>query len=85
MPSAMRGAPYCLSISVISRASISRRIAKSGDAAADGGCLLQSVIHSPPEFRVNGVVRNLDAWYDAFGVREEYKLYLPPRQRVTIW
>lgn len=34
---------------------------------------------------MNGVVRNLDAWYDAFGVREEYKLYLPPRQRVTIW
>lgn len=27
----------------------------------------------------------MDAWYDAFGVREEYKLYLPPRQRVTIW
>lgn len=41
--------------------------------------------HSPPEFRVNGVVRNLDAWYDAFGVREGHKLYLPPRQRVTIW
>lgn len=41
--------------------------------------------HSPPEFRVNGVVRNMDAWYDAFGVREGHKLYLPPPKRVTIW
>jgi putative endopeptidase len=41
--------------------------------------------HSPPEFRVNGVVRNIDAWYEAFGVKEGDKLFLPPAQRVTIW
>ena len=41
--------------------------------------------HSPAEFRVNGVVRNLDAWYDAFGVKPGDKLYLPPEQRVRIW
>lgn len=41
--------------------------------------------HSPPEFRINGVVRNLDAWYDAFGVTEEDALYLPPEERVRIW
>ncbi|MHA7871469.1 MAG: M13 family metallopeptidase, partial [Hyphococcus sp.] len=41
--------------------------------------------HSPPEYRVNGVVRNMDAWYDAFGVTEDDALYLPPEQRVRIW
>jgi putative endopeptidase len=41
--------------------------------------------HSPGEFRVNGVVRNIDAWYDAFGVKEGDKLYLPPEKRVKIW
>jgi putative endopeptidase len=41
--------------------------------------------HSPPRFRVNGVVRNMDAWYSAFGVQPSDKLYLPPEQRVRIW
>ncbi|MCK6550147.1 M13 family metallopeptidase [Myxococcota bacterium] len=41
--------------------------------------------HSPPEFRVNGVVRNMDAWYEAFGVKEGDKLYLAPDKRVKIW
>lgn len=41
--------------------------------------------HSPEEFRVNGVVRNMDAWYDAFGVTEGDALYLPPEDRVSIW
>jgi putative endopeptidase len=41
--------------------------------------------HSPSEFRVNGVVRNLDAWYAAFGVKPGDKLYLPPAQRVPVW
>ncbi len=41
--------------------------------------------HSPGEFRVNGVVRNLDAWYTAFDVKPGDKLYLPPEQRVHIW
>jgi putative endopeptidase len=41
--------------------------------------------HSPAAFRVNGVVRNLDAWYKAFNVQPGDKLYLPPEQRVHIW
>jgi putative endopeptidase len=41
--------------------------------------------HSPPQFRVNGVVRNVDAWYRAFGVKPGDKLYLPPEERVRIW
>ncbi|PQA86839.1 M13 family metallopeptidase [Hyphococcus luteus] len=41
--------------------------------------------HSPAQYRVNGVVRNMDAWYDAFTVTEEDDLYLPPEDRVQIW
>jgi predicted metalloendopeptidase len=41
--------------------------------------------HSPPYFRVNGIVRNVDAWYAAFDVKPGDKLYLPPEQRVHIW
>ena len=41
--------------------------------------------HSPSEFRVNGVVRNFDEWYDAFDVQADNALYLPPEQRVRIW
>ena len=41
--------------------------------------------HSPPQFRVDGVVRNIDAWYAAFGVEPDDALYLPPEERVRIW
>jgi putative endopeptidase len=46
---------------------------------------LKSNPHSPPAYRVNGVVRNLDAWYDAFGVKQGDALFLPPAARVRIW
>ncbi|MBS3744099.1 MAG: M13 family metallopeptidase [Wenzhouxiangellaceae bacterium] len=41
--------------------------------------------HSPPKYRVNGIVRNMGAWYDAFDVGEEAELWLPPEQRLSIW
>ena len=41
--------------------------------------------HSPAKYRVNGVVRNMDAWYKAFGVKPGDAMYLPPEQRVRIW
>jgi endothelin-converting enzyme/putative endopeptidase len=41
--------------------------------------------HSPPYFRVNGIVRNVDAWYTAFNVKPGDKLYLAPEKRVHIW
>jgi putative endopeptidase len=41
--------------------------------------------HSPPEFRCNGVIRNLDVFYDAFEVSEKDGLYLDPQRRVRIW
>ncbi|NNC38445.1 MAG: M13 family metallopeptidase [Hyphomonadaceae bacterium] len=41
--------------------------------------------HSPGEYRANGIVRNFDAWYDAFDIQPGDALYLPPEQRVKIW
>jgi endothelin-converting enzyme/putative endopeptidase len=41
--------------------------------------------HSPAMYRVNGVVRNVDAWYKAFNVQPGDKLYLPPDQRIHLW
>lgn len=41
--------------------------------------------HSPAMYRVNGVVRNIDAWYDAFDVQPEDALYVAPEDRVSIW
>jgi predicted metalloendopeptidase len=47
--------------------------------------LVMSNPHSPPKFRVNGPVRNLDAWYTAFDVKVGDELYLAPEDRVRIW
>ena len=41
--------------------------------------------HSPNEFRCNQIVRNLDAFYEAFDVKPGDKLWLDESQRVTIW
>lgn len=46
---------------------------------------LKSDPHSPAEFRANGTVRNIDAWYEAFDVQPGDALYLPPEERVRIW
>ncbi len=41
--------------------------------------------HSPAEFRTNGVVRNVDEFYQAFDVQPGDDLYLAPEERVRIW
>lgn len=47
--------------------------------------VLSSDPHSPGKWRANGVVRNVDAWYEAFDVQPGDALYLPPEERVRIW
>ncbi|MGL5224390.1 MAG: M13 family metallopeptidase [Aeromonas sp.] len=47
--------------------------------------LLRSDPHSPPEYRVNGVVPNIPAFYKAFNIQPTDKLYLSPDKRVKIW
>lgn len=41
--------------------------------------------HSPADFRVNGIVRNVPEFYTAFNVKEGDSLYLAPEKRVKIW
>jgi len=41
--------------------------------------------HSPPEFRCNQIVRNIDAFYEAFELTSSDKLWLEQSKRVSIW
>jgi len=41
--------------------------------------------HSPPEFRVNGPLRNSPEFFEAFAVREGDGMWLSPGDRVKIW
>jgi putative endopeptidase len=41
--------------------------------------------HSPGQFRANGTMRNQPGFYEAFGVKEGDKMYLPPKDRVIMW
>ena len=41
--------------------------------------------HSLERWRVNGILPHIDAWYDAFNVGPENKLYVAPENRVKIW
>jgi putative endopeptidase len=41
--------------------------------------------HSFRKYRVNGVVRNIDEWYEAFNVQPGDKLYVEPAKRARIW
>ena len=62
--------------------------AQSWQGKAREGALRAQLLsnpHSPEEYRVNGIVRNMDAWYRAFGVKPGDKLYLAPEQRVHVW
>jgi len=45
---------------------------------------LQTNGHAPGSFRAL-TVRNIAAWYDAFGVKTGETLYLAPAERVAIW
>jgi putative endopeptidase len=41
--------------------------------------------HSPAKFRINGVVRNIPEFYEAFNVKATDSLYLAPEKRIKIW
>jgi putative endopeptidase len=41
--------------------------------------------HSPSEYRCNGIVSNMDAFYEAFSVKPGDKMYIAPENRVRIW
>lgn len=41
--------------------------------------------HSLGEWRVNGALPHIDAWYKAFGVKESDKLFIPKSERLKLW
>jgi putative endopeptidase len=47
--------------------------------------LTKQDVHSLGKWRVDATVRNLDTFYNAFGVTEEMPMYLAPSKRVIIW
>ncbi|MES2988222.1 MAG: M13 family metallopeptidase [Pseudomonadota bacterium] len=62
--------------------------AQAWQAKVREGAMRQQLLtdpHSPATARVNGIVRNVDAWYKAFNVQPGDALYLAPEKRVHIW
>ena len=57
------------------------RKAQSGDSLRRQ---IKTDTHLPAEYR-SDLVRNVDAWYEAFGVKPGDKLYLKPEDRVHVW
>ena len=41
--------------------------------------------HSLGRWRVNGTLPHIDMWYDAFGVKEGDKMYIPKSKRLSLW
>ena len=41
--------------------------------------------HSLGEWRVNGALPHIDAWYEAFGVKKGDKLFIPESERLELW
>jgi putative endopeptidase len=59
------------------------RAAKEREAFLAGQ--LATGVHSPDRYRIDGVVRNIDAWYEAFDVQPSDALYLAPDERAKFW
>ena len=47
--------------------------------------LLATGANAMPFLRVNGPIRNMDAWYEAFDVKPNDKMYIAPDARVHVW
>lgn len=41
--------------------------------------------HSPSEYRCNGILSNMDAFYETFDIKPGDKMYIAPEDRVRIW
>ncbi|MFT7220663.1 MAG: putative endopeptidase [Candidatus Azotimanducaceae bacterium] len=47
--------------------------------------LVKNDPHSPDRFRINGVLPNMEDFYQTYGVKKGDKLYLPTEERISIW
>ena len=46
---------------------------------------VENDVHTINEYRVNGIVNNIDEWYNLYDVTPARKLYLSPERRVHLW
>jgi len=61
---------------------VSWRIKEKREASLQGLILDR---HAPAPMRVNLVVSQLQEWYDAFDIKDDNELYIPPEKRITIF
>lgn len=47
--------------------------------------LIDKDVHPASEFRTNGIVKNMDQFYETFGIQPSDPMYLSPEKRVRIW
>ena len=64
------------------RQSCESRACKSGDPRIE--YMKERDVHSQARERTNGIVRNVDEWYDSYDIKSG-ALYLKPSERVQIW
>ena len=41
--------------------------------------------HSPSQYRANGIVSNMDVFYEAFAIKPDEPMFIAPEKRVRIW
>lgn len=58
---------------------------RSNTLAEQQAQLIVTDPHSPGMARANGPIVNMDAWYDAFNIKEGDKMYKPKDMRIRIW
>jgi putative endopeptidase len=55
------------------------------DTLAKRKMAIDSDVHSPPEVRVNLILKQFDEFYEAFGFTKDDKGWIPPNERIDIW
>ncbi|MDD6535504.1 MAG: hypothetical protein PUF36_00885, partial [Prevotella sp.] len=41
--------------------------------------------HALGKWRVDGALPHIDAWYEAFGVKQGDKMFIPKNERLELW
>ena len=47
--------------------------------------IVNSDVHSPNRIRVQAALPMIDTWYDAFGIKEGDKMFVPKEKRALVW
>lgn len=61
------------------------KVWRSLDTEETSRYLIKVDPHSPGKFRVNGILTNIDEFYEVYGVKEGDLMYTKPEDRIVIW